>query len=189
MKEKLLILLLALQVEARSLYDNLADSAAYLEISKVPYSKEFKEKKRLENREIEINKRIDFVTTGCWKRNQASKWWYCPKYHFGRYDLTEEDAHVSMWYLLYTMQVLDVYSTYKGMKYDCVFEANPLLPRVPKIPEMLALKTFVFYPVYRIDQQNIVPNRSLIPASLISTAVVLSNVNTYYKVKDVCGKR
>lgn len=169
--------------------DSLQDSNAYLEISKVPYSKEYLEKKRLENRKIEINKRIGFVTTGCWKRNQSSRLWYCPRYHFGRYDLTEEDAHVSMWYLLYTLQLLDVYTTYRGMEYDCVFEANPLLPRVPKIPQMLALKTFVYYPVYLIDQQNIVPNRSLVPATLITTAVVWSNINVFYKVRKVCGKR
>jgi len=176
-------------VEARSLYDNLADSAAYLEISKVPYSKEFKEKKRLENREIEINKRIDFITTGCWKRNEASRWWYCPKYHFGSYDLTKENADVSMWYLLYTMQVLDVYSTYKAMKYDCVFEQNPLLPRVPKIPEMLALKIFVYYPAYHIDQKNVITNKALVQASLLSTVIVWNNINVFHKVRNTCGKR
>ena len=94
-----------------------------------------------------------------------------------------------MWYLLYTLQLLDVYTTYRGMEYDCVFEQNPLLPRVPRVPEMLALKAFVYYPVHRIDQQNIVPNRSLVPATLISTAVVWSNVNVFHKVKKQCGKR
>jgi len=57
------------------------------------------------------------------------------------------------------------------------------------VPQMLALKAFVYYPVHRIDQQNIVPNRSLVPATLISTAVVWSNVNVFHKVKKVCGKR
>lgn len=169
--------------------DSLRDSNAYLEISKVPYSKEYLEKKRLENRKIEINKRIGFVTTGCWKRNQSSRLWYCPRYHFGRYDLTEEDAHVSMWSWLYTMQLLDIYSTYRAMKYDCVYEWNPLLPRVPKVPQMLALKTLVYYPIVLIDQENIVPNRSLIAANLISTAVVWSNIDLYYDVRKVCGKR
>jgi hypothetical protein len=43
----------------------------------------------------------------------------------------------------WTTQLLDIYSTYKGMKYDCLYEANPLLPEVPNIHEMAGLKLTV----------------------------------------------
>ena len=45
--------------------------------------------------------------------------------------------------LFWSAQVLDVYSTYRGLKYDCISEANPLLPEVPEIHEMIGIKLFV----------------------------------------------
>lgn len=42
--------------------------------------------------------------------------------------------------IFWTSQVLDVYSTYRGMKYDCIYEANPLLDDIPAVPEMVGLK-------------------------------------------------
>jgi len=43
-------------------------------------------------------------------------------------------------YIFWTSQILDVYSTYRGLKYDCIYEANPLLGRKPEVSEMIGLK-------------------------------------------------
>ena len=43
-------------------------------------------------------------------------------------------------YIFWTSQILDVYSTYRGLKYDCIYEANPLLGKKPEVSEMIGLK-------------------------------------------------
>ena len=64
----------------------------------------------------------------------------------------QTDYSISIWdedekriidILFWSAQVLDVYSTYRGLKYDCISEANPLLPEIPEIHEMIGIKLFV----------------------------------------------
>lgn len=56
--------------------------------------------------------------------------------------------------LFWTSQILDVYSTYRGVQYDCVYEANPLLNEVPQIQDMVGLKTGVIGIIYSITKDN-----------------------------------
>ena len=73
-------------------------------------------------------------------------------------DLVKEPQHnMIMWsdkqktfidVLFWSSQVLDIYSTYRGLKYDCLRESNPFLNELPSIPEMIRLKglgILVFY--------------------------------------------
>ena len=59
------------------------------------------------------------------------------------YDLLKED--VAFWAMILA-QLADIHSTYKGVKYDCITEFNPLLPARPEVHEMLMLKTAVIWP-------------------------------------------
>lgn len=38
-----------------------------------------------------------------------------------------QEATPGQYTIFWTLQVLDVYSTYRGLQYDCVREANPVL--------------------------------------------------------------
>ena len=37
------------------------------------------------------------------------------------------------WTIFYTLQILDVYTTYDGLKYDCVKETNPIFGKNPTV--------------------------------------------------------
>ena len=39
------------------------------------------------------------------------------------------------------IHALDVYTTYKGLKYDCIKEANPLVGERPSLAKLLLFKT------------------------------------------------
>lgn len=45
--------------------------------------------------------------------------------------------------LFWSAQILDIYSTYRGLQYDCIREKNPLLDDVPQVQEMIGLKFLV----------------------------------------------
>lgn len=49
--------------------------------------------------------------------------------------------------IFWTSHAADIYTTYRGVKYDCIEEANPLLPSVPNVGEMFALKATVIWGV------------------------------------------
>ena len=42
----------------------------------------------------------------------------------------------------------DVHSTYKAVKYECVYEVNPLLPKRPSLERLIAHKVITLYPIY-----------------------------------------
>ena len=52
--------------------------------------------------------------------------------------------YITFW----TIQALDVYSTYRGLQYNCVREANPLLGENPGIGHMVTHKTVFLYPFH-----------------------------------------
>lgn len=89
-------------------------------------------------------------------------------------------------YLFVTLQFLDVYSTYRALKYDCVYEMNPLLGTIPTVPEMLTLKL--------ITQSSIIIDDKLSKDTMyfvngFSSIVVLNNYQVWNKARKVCGKR
>lgn len=49
--------------------------------------------------------------------------------------------------LFWTSHIADIYTTYKGVQYSCITEANPLLPSIPSVGEMVALKGGIIWTV------------------------------------------
>ena len=54
------------------------------------------------------------------------------------FDFEDQSSYLPAFLLIHA---LDVYSTYKGLKYDCVSERNPLVGRYPSLAELLLFKT------------------------------------------------
>ncbi len=54
------------------------------------------------------------------------------------FDYEEQNFNVQANFLI--IHALDVYSTYKGLKYDCVSEANPLLEEKPSLGKLILFK-------------------------------------------------
>jgi hypothetical protein len=90
----------------------------------------------------------------------------------------------------WTTQILDVYSTYKGMKYDCVFEANPLLPEVPKVHEMIGLKIGVIGGIkFVLDADELFWYGWKLGAGVSTGVVVANNFRLLNKAERQCEKR
>ena len=101
----------------------------------------------------------------------------------------EEPADKWMWALFWTLQAADIYSTSKGVQYDCISEANPLLPSVPTVAEMAILKAVVLLPSYgNIGYENISREELIFPL-LFGTGVVAHNTRLVNKAKNRCDKR
>lgn len=75
------------------------------------------------------------------------------------------------------------------MKYDCVIELNPLLPKRPSIQDMVILKTIIIVPAIQTTRSaRIITTEELLPATLLTGAVVINNFNVLNKAQRVCNK-
>lgn len=93
------------------------------------------------------------------------------------------------WYLFYSLQALDVYSTYRGLKYNCIREANPLLGERPTVPHMITHKTVFLAPIYMLQNEDVYFKRDLRNFNAISGVVVYNNFRLLNKAKERCTKR
>ena len=90
----------------------------------------------------------------------------------------------------WTTQILDVYSTYKGMKYDCLYEANPLLPEVPNVSEMVGLKLGIIGGVkFVIDADENFWYGWKLGAGISTGVIVANNFRLIHKAEKRCNKR
>ena len=92
--------------------------------------------------------------------------------------------------LFWSAQVLDVYSTYRGLKYDCISEANPFLPEVPDLTELIGLKLIVIGGVGNLAKEDANFWYGWKFGSGVTTgAVTLNNFRLLRKAQRRCNKR
>ena len=81
-----------------------------------------------------------------------------------------------------------MYSTYRGLQYDCVQETNPLFGERPSVTKMLFVKASVLYPIMTTEMQQPVMNRQdMRDVNTLMTIVVLNNRHVENKSKR-CNK-
>jgi len=132
------------------------NSEIYWEITKAPYSKEFLAQQQ--------KKELIFVEDTLYlpEKQTADNW---------------------EWVLFWTLQALDVYTTNKGMQYDCVYEANILLPRKPDLNDLVRHKALIFipafiiFPTYKYEKGGLTLNNTL------TAAVVANNFDVNRRAK------
>jgi hypothetical protein len=92
--------------------------------------------------------------------------------------------------LFFSSQILDVYSTYRGLKYDCITEANPLLPSVPDLTELIGLKLIVIGGLESLasGDDNFWYGWKL-GAGLTTGAVTVNNFRLLRKAQRRCQRR
>ena len=101
----------------------------------------------------------------------------------------EEPVDKWMWVLFWGIQIADIYSTHEGVKWDCISEANPLLPSIPTVAEMAILKGVILLPTYgSIGYENITRGELVTPL-LLGAFVVHNNLRLTRKAENRCNLR
>ena len=93
------------------------------------------------------------------------------------------------WTLFVLLQIADVYTTYRGLQYDCVEEANPLFGRRPSVSDMALTKFAVLTPAIRYDRRHGNLNKRTIRSTNAFMAIVIgNNVNVTHRAEKRCQK-
>jgi len=103
----------------------------------------------------------------------------------------DEPASLDAWTVFIGLQLLDIYSTAKAIKYDCLKEGNPLLPERPQVWEMLVLKLAILIPQYQFIQEEngFITNEDLIVNTTITSVVVHNNFQLLDYAENNCNLR
>ena len=92
-------------------------------------------------------------------------------------------------YTFVFLQLADIYTTYRGLQYDCVYEANPLLGEKPSVGKMFATKFAVLTPAFEYDKKNgNLSPRVLNEINALMTIVILNNTIVTKKAEKNCKK-
>ena len=89
----------------------------------------------------------------------------------------------------WVLQALDIYSTYKGMKYDCLKESNPLLPAVPELEELVLHKAVTLWPFVLWQKYDLLTDRDIELPIAMYVFVVAQNLELYEEAKQKCNLR
>ena len=88
------------------------------------------------------------------------------------------------------MQLLDIYTTQRGLKYNCVRELNPIIGERPTIPKMFALKSLILIPAIEHDIKNGQLTQKVIrSANGFMAIVIANNHNTIKRAQKYCTKK
>lgn len=101
----------------------------------------------------------------------------------------KDESTPAQWYLFWTIQALDVYSTHRGLKYDCIKEGNPLLGETPSVARMITHKTVFLAPYWMLQNEGVFTKAEIDFVNVVGTAVVVNNFNLLNKAKTRCTKR
>jgi len=101
----------------------------------------------------------------------------------------EEPVDRWMWALFWGIHLADIYSTHEGVKWDCIQEANPLLPDVPTIAEMATLKGVLLLPTYGAIGYKNITRGELIAPLLLGGFVVHNNTKLTNRAEKRCNLR
>ena len=93
------------------------------------------------------------------------------------------------WATFASLQLLDVYTTYRGLKYDCVKETNPLFGRKPTVERMLLTKTALLAPAIRTDLKNDrLEYKTMRELNTFMFMIILNNAHVTKKAEKYCKK-
>ena len=94
------------------------------------------------------------------------------------------------WAIFTALQVADVYTTYRGLKYDCVAELNPLVGERPSVAQMTFVKVATLIPAIQIDyNRGLLTQKSVRSVSSFMGIVVANNYDVLKRANKYCEKR
>ena len=91
--------------------------------------------------------------------------------------------------VFWTLQALDVYSTYRGLKYNCVYEVNPIVGPNPTLAKLVTHKTIFLHPIAVIQPMKILTKQEVQNYNVFYTTILYNNYTVWNKARKVCTKR
>lgn len=103
------------------------------------------------------------------------------------FDLAD-DGTKTQWYLFWTIHALDIYSTYRGLQYDCVKEGNPLLGERPGLVRMVTHKTVFLSPFWLLQNEGVFTKQDLKLYNTMGSVVVYNNYKIWDRAHKICKR-
>ena len=121
-------------------YQNLSETQKYLirNGQTIPYNKTFVKRVVVGKARIMPNGAIINIPHGTEFVPSFHDLKYNKKWQIKELKFNENSSSYETNFLL--IHALDVYSTYKGLKYSCISEANPLVGKHPSLAELILFK-------------------------------------------------
>ena len=89
----------------------------------------------------------------------------------------------------YLIHALDVYSTVKGLKWDCIYEQNPLLPNNPSTAGLIAFKVGILSLLKSIYGDDPAWDAFMKTSTYTTGTVVLRNFDLTSEARKDCNRR
>ena len=101
-----------------------------------------------------------------------------------------EPISTAQWATFVSLQLADIYTTYRGLKWDCVRELNPIAGERPSVQKMFAIKTVVLTPAieYDLKREALTP-QTMDEINFLMSLVVGNNYNVWRSAEKRCSKR
>ena len=101
-----------------------------------------------------------------------------------------EPISTKQWIAFTTLQLADIYTTYRGLKYDCVYEMNPITGESPSVAKMFFVKTAILWPAIQSDiERQTFESEDINNINLIMGLVVGNNYNVWRGAERNCSKK
>ena len=106
-----------------------------------------------------------------------------------RFSLSEPITNLQ-WATFATLQLADIYTTYRGLKYDCVKELNPIIGEQPSVARMFFVKTVVLTPAIQHDLERKALTPELMDQmNFLMGLVIGNNYNVWRNADKRCVKK
>ena len=94
------------------------------------------------------------------------------------------------WATFITLQLADIYTTYRGLKYNCVYEMNQVIGEQPSVPQMFLVKSLVLLPAIESDiKRQALEPKTMDSINFLMALVVGNNYNVWHGAEKNCGRR
>jgi len=87
------------------------------------------------------------------------------------------------------LQAADVWTTDRGMDFNCVYEANPLLPDIPSIDRIILHKLVFLSPINVLYEYDELTYQDMFLPMILTAWVVDNNLKVIDRAKQNCSKR
>ncbi len=105
-----------------------------------------------------------------------------------KFDIQERPDNKE-WAMFWTLQILDIYTTSKALKYDCIKEINPLFTETPSDTRLVLTKTMLLAPgLLSNDYYKEISTRELENTNIMYMFVVSNNYRLLHDAKQTCNK-